>query len=214
MFSKMGPSLTRTDVYLAAWDSQTRGLPRNSLTSCRCSVCMERRRMEESRAGLLVLQVRTRKPFRYPLISSKSSAGGFSFFTLSSLMAPSSRFQSAPRTSFSSPNPSMSLSQRRRSRGFPVPRFPLKVSCFTAPPALARRSQPAGRAGLRRPVAERSISQTSCWNETAQKVHPRHKEVVILSVGGIFFGQPQDCGKIYNVIIQFFSQTENRQRYL
>src|SRR5881296_3902893 len=119
-------------------------------------------------------------------------------------MAPSSRFQSAPRTSFSSPNPSMSLSQRRRSRGFPVPRFPLKVSCFTAPPALARRSQPAGR----------SISQTSCWNETAQKVHPRHKEVVILSVGGIFFGQAQDCGKIYNVIIQFFSQTENRQRYL
>jgi len=38
------------------------------------------------------------------LISSNSSAGGWSFLTLSSLIAPSSRFQSAPATSFNSPS--------------------------------------------------------------------------------------------------------------
>src|SRR5207249_10410138 len=126
-------------------------------------------------------------------------------------MAPSSRFQSAPRTSLSSPNRSMSLSQRRRSRGFPVPRFPLKVSCFTAPPDLARRSQPAGRAGLRRPVAERSVSQTSCWNETAQKVHPRHKEVVILFRRRYFFWSATGLRKNLQRDDSTFSQTENRR---
>src|SRR5207249_2934466 len=102
---------------------------------------MGRRRIEDSRAGLLVLQVRTRKPFRYPVISSKSSAGGFCFFTLISLIAPSSRFQSAPRTSFSSPSASISRSHERRSRGLPAfSRLLLKVSCFTAPHILERRA--------------------------------------------------------------------------
>src|SRR5262245_60253349 len=51
---------------------------------------------------------------------SKSSAGGTSFLTFSSLIAPSSRFQSAPCTSFSSPSSFTSASQARRSRGFPL----------------------------------------------------------------------------------------------
>src|SRR6059036_367345 len=46
-------------------------------------------------------------------------------------MAPSSRFQSAPRTSFNSPSASTSGSQARRSRGFPKVFIPT-VSCFTA----------------------------------------------------------------------------------
>src|SRR4051812_13116069 len=92
---------------------------------------MGRRKIEDNRDGLLVLQVRTRNPFGYPVISSNSRAGGRSFLTLSSLMAPSSRFQSAPRTSFSSPKISTSRSQARRSRGFAM------VSCFVAMPNVS-----------------------------------------------------------------------------
>src|SRR6267143_2209019 len=120
MFSSTAPLFTATGSYFGASACHCAGLPRNASTSARWLRCLPRRKIDDSRAALLVLQVSTRNPFGYPAISSNSSAGGESFFTFSSLIAPSSRFQSAPRTSFNSPSSRTSSSQERRSSGFAV----------------------------------------------------------------------------------------------
>src|SRR5437016_1073749 len=56
-FSNIGPVSTATGLYFEASDCQILGLPRNCSTRPRCAGWMGSRKIEESREGLLVLQV-------------------------------------------------------------------------------------------------------------------------------------------------------------
>ena len=116
MFSSTGPSSTRTGSNSGAIACHCAGLPRMRPTKPRCEDSKPRRRIAESRVGLLVLHVRTRCPFGYPTISSNSKAGGLSRLTISWLMAPISRWESAPNTSRISPSVRISSIHWRRSR--------------------------------------------------------------------------------------------------
>ncbi len=63
MFSSTAPFFTTTGSYFGASVCHCAGLPRNASTSARWLRCRPRRRIDDSRAGLLVLQVSTRNPF-------------------------------------------------------------------------------------------------------------------------------------------------------
>ena len=54
---------TTNRSYFGASACHCAGLPRSASTSPLCVFCIGRRRIDDSRAGLLVLQVSTRKPF-------------------------------------------------------------------------------------------------------------------------------------------------------
>jgi hypothetical protein len=63
MFSSTAPDFVSTKSKSLAAACHCAGLPRSASTSPRWDSCRGNLRMDESRAGLLVLQVSTRKPF-------------------------------------------------------------------------------------------------------------------------------------------------------